>query len=228
MKRLFAYLLLAAGVVMILPDTGNAIPAFARKHGFNCNMCHTSFVKLNDWGQRFRNNGYQVPGQQGLEKNVIETAPPISIRTSTGATLYHSKQEHYLGGTTAGNTSGFGIYGFDLLAAGVLHKNISFLIIYTPRVDEPTSDYKSADASQPGALESANIVFSNLIPDVLNLRIGRFEPAFHAISSKRSYYIMQPYEIYSSQSPSGGFTTMTTSLVLTDRSGLIRHHYILE
>ncbi|MCX6832372.1 MAG: hypothetical protein NT028_09630 [candidate division Zixibacteria bacterium] len=205
MKRLFAYLSLAAGVIMILPDTGDAIPAFARKHGFNCNMCHTSFTKLNDWGQRFRNNGYQVPGQQGLEKNVIETAPPISIRTSTGATLYHSKQEDYFEGTTAGNTSGFGIYGFDLLAAGVLHKNISFLMIYTPRVDEPTSDYKGTDASQPGALESANIVFSNLIPNVLNLRIGRFEPAYHAISSKRSYYIMQPYEIYSYQSRSGGF-----------------------
>lgn len=205
MKRLSAYLLLTAGVIMILPDTGSAIPAFARKHGFNCNMCHTSFVKLNDWGQRFRNNGYQVPGQQGLEKNVIETAPPISIRTSTGATLYHSKQEDAAGNTTAGNTNGFGFHGFDLLAAGVLHKNISFLMIYTPRVDEPTSDYKGTDASQPGALESANIVFSNLIPDALNLRIGRFEPAYHVISSKRSYYIMQPYEIYSFQSPSGGF-----------------------
>jgi hypothetical protein len=204
-KRLLAFVMLTTVLIMLLPETGSAIPAFARKHGFNCNMCHTSFVKLNDWGQRFRNNGYQIPGQQGLEKNVIETAPPLSIRTSTGATLYHSQRENSLGGTTAGNTNGFGIHGFDLLAAGVLHKNISFLMIYTPRVDEPTSDYRGTDASQPGALESANIVFSNLIPDVLNLRIGRFEPAYHAISSKRSYYIMQPYEIYSYQSPSGGF-----------------------
>ena len=205
MRRLLAFLMLTTVLIMLLPETGSAIPAFARKHGFNCNMCHTSFVKLNDWGQRFRNNGYQVPGQQGLEKNVIETAPPISIRTSTGATLYHSKKEHPVGYTDAGNTNGFGVYGFDLLAAGVLHKNISFLLIYTPRVDEPTSDYKGTDASQPGALESANIVFRNLVPDALNLRIGRFEPAYHAISSKRSYYIMQPYEIYSYQSPSGGF-----------------------
>jgi hypothetical protein len=226
MKRLFAYLLLAASVMIILPDTGNAIPAFARKHGFNCNMCHTSFTKLNDWGQRFRDNGYQVPGQEGREKNVIETAPPLSIRTSTGATLYHSKQESSFGGTTAGNTNGFGIRGFDLLAAGVLHKNISFLMIYTPRVDEPTSDYKGADASQPGALESANIVFSNLVQDALSLRIGRFEPAYHAISSKRSYYLMQPYEIYAYQSPSGGFNYDDNQfgIELTGRSSVGTHY----
>ena len=226
MRRLLAFLMLTTVLIMLLPETGSAIPAFARKHGFNCNMCHTSFIKLNDWGQRFRNNGYQVPGQQGLEKNVIETAPPISIRTSTGATLYHSKPEVSHGGTVAGNTNGFGIYGFDLLAAGVLHKNISFLMIYTPRVDEPTSDYKGTDASQPGALESANIVFSNLIPDALNLRVGRFEPAYHPISSKRSYYIMQPYEIYSYQSPSGGFNYDDNQfgIELTGQSSMGTHY----
>lgn len=209
MKKLSIILLPVICILILLPDTGSAIPAFARKHGFNCNMCHTSFVKLNDFGQRFRGDGYQLPGQEGYEKNVIETAPPLSIRTSTGSTLYHSKANaaDSLGHT--GTTSGMGFYGFDILTAGVLHKNISFLMIYTPRIDEPTSDYKGTDASQPGSLESANIVFSNLIPDALNLRIGRFEPAYHGISSKRSYYIQQPYEVY-------GFLTPASSFVFDD------------
>jgi hypothetical protein len=201
MKRLLALLLLVTMLIM-LPETGSAIPAFARKHGFNCNMCHTSFTKLNDWGQRFRDNGYQIPGQEGREKNVIETAPPLSIRTSTGATLYHSKKENE---SDAGTTSGFGFHGLDLLAAGVLHKNISFLMIYTPRVDEPTSDFLGTDAGQTASLESANIVFSNLVQDALSLRIGRFEPAYHAISSKRSYYLIQPYEVYTYQRQGSGF-----------------------
>ena len=60
-------------------------------------------------------------------------------------------------------TGGFGLKGLDLLAAGVMHKNISVLVIYTPRIDEPFADYTGMDGSQPGALESASIIFSNII-----------------------------------------------------------------
>lgn len=185
-----------AAFIYIIPQQGNAIPAFARKYGFNCNMCHTSFTKLNDFGQRFRNHGYQIPGQEGGEKNVFETAPPLALRTMVGHKIYSSDQ------TT---TSGFNYFGLDLLAAGVLHKNISFLLIYTPRVDEPGADYTGADPSQPAALESANIVFSNILEKYTNVRVGRFEPAYHLISSKRSYYILSDYEVYGFQSPSNGF-----------------------
>ena len=31
-----------------------AAPVFARKYGFKCTMCHSSFPRLNDFGQRFR------------------------------------------------------------------------------------------------------------------------------------------------------------------------------
>lgn len=159
MRKLSILLVLVAGTTFLLPEVSNAIPAFARKHGFNCNMCHTSFTKLNDFGQRFRDNGYQLPGQAGLEKNIIETFPPLSIRTSTGGTLYHANWRTKSDAVN-GTTNGFGFYSFDFLAAGVLHKNISFLMIYTPRVDEPTSDFYGHNAGQNGSLESANIVFT--------------------------------------------------------------------
>jgi hypothetical protein len=177
-----------------------AIPAFARKHSFNCNMCHVGFPKLNDWGQRFRDNGYQVPGQEGLEKTVFQTAIPLAFRTNAGGTLYSN---------SLGTTYGFHLYGLDLLAGGVLHKNISFLFIYTPRIDEPAADFTGSGAgnnpAQLAALESANVVFSNLVQDKLNLRVGRFEPAYQLLSSKRLYYILQPYEIYGFMGSQNGF-----------------------
>jgi hypothetical protein len=86
--------------------------------------------------------------------------------------------------------------GLDLLAAGVLHKNVSVLVIYTPRIDEPFADYTGTSEAQPGALESASIIFSNIVPKVLNVRVGRFEPAYHMFSSKRSYYLLGGYEVY--------------------------------
>jgi len=183
--------LTAVFALLLLSQTALAIPAFARKYGFNCNMCHVAFPKLNDWGQRFRDNGYQIPGQQGLEKTVFEDGIPFAIRTNAGYSLY---------GTAGQTAGGFHLYGLDLLAGGVLHKNISFFFVYTPRIDEPAANYigpgDGNNPSQLAAIESANVVFSNIIQDKLNLRIGRFEPGFQLLSSKRLYYILQPFEIY--------------------------------
>ena len=200
MKKSGLLLLVLFVLELMIPAAGQAIPAFVRKHGFNCNSCHAGYPKLNDFGQRFRDNGYQIPGQEGKESNVFHTPPPIAVRTSTGLSGYNTDK------TT---TSGFDMFGLDLLAAGAMHKNISFLFIYTPRVDEPSADYTGPDngrnPAQLGAFESGSVVFSNLAQGLLNLRIGRFEPAFHAISSKRSFYLMQPYEIYSFSTPASGF-----------------------
>jgi hypothetical protein len=191
MKKTILFLLLGVVIVLATCRPLAAIPAFARKHGFNCNMCHTAYPKLNDFGQRFRNNGYQIPGQSGLESTVFESALPLALRTTAGYTVSTN---------TNGTTAGFGLYGLDMLAAGVLHKNISFMFIYTPRIDEPSADFhgpdNGANPAQTAAIESASLVFSNLAGEKLNLRIGRFEPAYHLFSSKRPYYIGQTYEIY--------------------------------
>src|SRR5512136_1913524 len=134
MKKRLIVTLSAVLALLVFGQTVSAIPAFARKYGFNCNMCHVAFPKLNDWGQRFRDNGYQIPGQQGLEKTVFENGNgiPIALRTTTGYSLYGS------GGQA---TRGFHLYGLDLLGGGVLHKNISFFFVYTPRLDEPAADW---------------------------------------------------------------------------------------
>jgi hypothetical protein len=199
MKTLHAFFACVLVALLLAPATSNAIPAFARKYGFNCNMCHTAYTKLNDFGQRYRDNGYQIPGQQGGEKTVFDIAPPLSMRTTAGLSTYS---------TSAGTTAGFNLFGLDLLAAGVLHKNISFLLIYTPRIDEPAADYRGPDLAGPaqtGTLESANLVFSNVVQDALNFRVGRFEPAYHPFSSKRKYTIFAPYDVYTFGTPSNTF-----------------------
>jgi hypothetical protein len=200
MKKVCLLLLALLVLSVVMPANSQAIPAFARKHGFNCNMCHTAYAKLNDFGQRFRDDGYQIPGQEGKEKNVFDTPPPIAIRTSTGLSGYDSENT---------STAGFDMFGLDLLAAGVMHKNISFLFIYTPRIDEPAADYTGSQGgtnpAQLGAFESGSIVFSNVIQNALNVRVGRFEPAYRAISSKRSFYLTEPYEVYLFSTPGNSF-----------------------
>src|SRR5215475_6591084 len=38
----------------------HAIPAFARKYGLRCSACHESWPMLNFFGQKFKDNGYQL------------------------------------------------------------------------------------------------------------------------------------------------------------------------
>ena len=43
-------------------QTAEAIPAFAQKYTLNCTTCHTAPPQINTFGERFLENGYQLPG----------------------------------------------------------------------------------------------------------------------------------------------------------------------
>ena len=85
-RNLAVYSLLTVVVVPVLWVAGisdaEAVPAFARKYDMTCNVCHTRQPRLNPFGQRFMENGYQLPG------------------TADGGT----KEKHLLGGELNGVT----------------------------------------------------------------------------------------------------------------------------
>ncbi len=51
-------------VFSILVEDALAIPAFARKYGFSCNVCHSPAPKLKPYGDEFARNGFTIPGQE--------------------------------------------------------------------------------------------------------------------------------------------------------------------
>jgi hypothetical protein len=68
-----------------LVPTANAIPAFARKYGVACNVCHVpGFPKLNDFGNQFRDQGYQFGADQDLPtyEGITMGYWPVSFRTT--------------------------------------------------------------------------------------------------------------------------------------------------
>src|SRR5712691_12786878 len=57
------FLAAALGIVFLLlavSQSANALPAFARKYGLRCSACHESWPMLNYFGQKFKDNGYQL------------------------------------------------------------------------------------------------------------------------------------------------------------------------
>jgi hypothetical protein len=203
--------LIAINVLALWPAKSAAIPVFARKYGFNCTMCHSAFPRLNDFGTRYRQNGYQLPNREHDEKTVLESPTPFAMRLSAGYT-----SERYTHVSDAEDTRGFMMNGLDLLSAGLLGRNIGYFLVYTPEIAE-----SRGVEGQTGSLEMASVVFSNIGSPWLNVRVGRFEPAYAAFSVKR-HLTFSPYDIYEYGAPSGlAFSETQEGIELTgnNRSG---------
>ncbi|HUU01241.1 MAG TPA: hypothetical protein VM425_07380 [Myxococcota bacterium] len=182
--------LVLVGVLIWLASPVGAVPIFARKYGFNCSMCHSNYPRLNDFGQRYRQNGYQLPGREGDEKTVLESPPPIAARTSLGFNVQQAAGKEQ-------DLNQFQLNGLDLLSAGLVYRNIGYMVVYLP----PIPAFRGV-TDQAGALEMASVVFSNVASPWLNVRVGRFEPALVAFSAKRQL-TASPYEAYELAFPSG-------------------------
>jgi len=176
----------------LLPSTAAAVPVFARKYGVNCTLCHSAYPRLNDFGTRFRMNGYQLPGKESEERTVLETPAPFAARISGGFDLVRQ-----YGAASPEDVTQFRLEGLDLLSAGVLGRHLGYLAVYVPPIPAARGL-----AGQEGTLEMASAVFRHLGTSWLNLRVGRFEPAYVAFSAKRQLSA-SPYEIYGFASPGG-------------------------
>src|SRR6516225_6053110 len=167
---LFLSLALSPAFASPIPK-GNvhAIPAFARKYGMPCSSCHEAWPKLSPFGQQFKDNGYQMGNERDAPIYQNPAYWPVAFRITPN---WHLEENHHLpvddgaGGTTYANvhTQGFDFGGLDILTAGTLAKNISFLLV-------PSSDELGAFH-----FESVNIRFDNMFNSPwVNFKGGKFE-----------------------------------------------------
>ena len=166
---LYAVVLLA--IVLIDCHPAKAIPAFARKYGMPCSSCHEAWPKLSPFGQAFKDNGYQMGNDR--DAPIFQQAAywPIALRITPNWHLETANHVIVDGADGSQNTAlaniktnGFDYTGMDMLTAGTLAKNFSFLLV-------PSSD-------ETGAFhfESANLRFSNILNSTwFNIKVGKFE-----------------------------------------------------
>jgi hypothetical protein len=176
--------------------TGNvrAIPAFARKYGLPCSACHTAWPELNNFGQTFRDNGYQLNNDHDSPIFQDPGYFPITFRITP---QWHRESinnqalddpNNPTGPQVNGRVTqhGFDLSGFDMWATGTLYKNISFSIL------------PSADSTGAFHFENAFIRFDNLKGSRwLNLRLGKFE-LDNMISEKRFLFLSNNGGLYQS------------------------------
>jgi hypothetical protein len=159
-----------------------AIPAFARKYSLSCSACHEAWPKLNNFGQAFRDNGYQLGNGYDALITQVPSYWPITFRITPNWHRENNERvavDNIAGDPASGqsersvSTSGFDLSGIDIWAAGVLVKNISFVVL------------PSSDPNGNFHFEAAWIRFDNLAGSRwANLKVGKFE-LDNPISEKR-------------------------------------------
>src|ERR1700752_565597 len=107
--------LLLVFLVLSSSQNANALPAFARKYGLPCSACHESWPMLNYFGQKFKDNGYQLMNDRDapIWQNpsywpVTFRMTPIWHRVSTGKVAVDQGS-----GIARVTSSGFDLSGLD-------------------------------------------------------------------------------------------------------------------
>jgi hypothetical protein len=168
-----ALFLLSAFVFLAGSRQAHAIPAFARKYGLRCSACHESWPMLNFFGQKFKDNGYQLMNDRDapIWQNpgywpVTFRMTPVWHRVSVGKV----EEDVYSGGAVSGSTigrlttSGFDLSGLDFHTGGTLEKNFSFYLL-------PSSDPTGAFHFETVMARLDNVFHSPW----LNVKLGKFE-----------------------------------------------------
>ena len=70
-------------LVMAGSQRANALPAFARKYGLRCSACHESWPMLNYFGQKFKDNGYQLMNDRDAPIWQNPSYWPVTFRMTT-------------------------------------------------------------------------------------------------------------------------------------------------
>jgi hypothetical protein len=145
----------------------SAIPAFARKYGLRCSACHESWPMLNFFGQKFKDNGYQLMNDRDspIWQNpgywpIVFRITPIWHRVSTNSVATDQSPT----GAQKITTSGFDLSGLDFHTGGTLEKNFSFYVL-------PSSDPTAAFHFETVMARLDNLGGSPW----LNIKLGKFE-----------------------------------------------------
>ena len=180
------------GLVQDVRDA-QAIPAFARKYDFACNVCHVpGFPKLNDTGNLFRDQGYQfgmdqeLPTWEGLTKGYW----PVSFRTTAG---YELASQHVNGGSAT--TGGVWSATLDVLSFGILDRNISYGIVFTGATANPGNSAVVLESVFTRLMNLERFVGGPTNTYLMNLKVGKFELDI-PFSEKRSPTLNNSFVMY--------------------------------
>jgi hypothetical protein len=181
-------LVVALMLPVLFPSDAWAIPAFARKYGVSCNLCHSTVPRLNAFGEQFAGNGFELVIGEAA-RDTLDTGDPLlrlirrldfALRMDLFATVLTPVQRD------AANIDLQTPYGIKLLSGGVLADRISYYMYF----------YMSERGEVTG-LEDAYVQFTDIASSGVSAIVGQFQvsdPLFKR-ELRLQYEDYQPYRV---------------------------------
>lgn len=175
-------ILFTVSIFLIFPRDAEAVAQWARKYKADCTMCHTAFPRLNNFGEKFMRNGFQMPDEESdgdtEGKDKISNSLFIdNVGNWLGARLSLIPLKYQTNGVTIDgkNESALEIGNpnwLQLFVAGSIFKNVSIFI--------------EQEFEGDGAKFSwFHLFFTNLADTYVNFQVGKLSPVDFAPLSDR-------------------------------------------
>ncbi|MEE9153193.1 MAG: hypothetical protein V3U42_03810 [candidate division NC10 bacterium] len=166
---------------LLLPRSALAVPAFARKYQLQCTTCHTRPPRLNSFGERFLENGYQIPGTMDggiVEKlklgnvslGLVNNYFAVRLRGNFYRQFDFDKQRIVDGEPKDTKELAFPEI-LNLFFAGTLAENVGTFIEMEGNFEEEKVEFER------GMLTFNNLLHNWVGPNVAHLRIGKLDPS---------------------------------------------------
>jgi len=175
-------------------EASAAIPAFARKYGASCALCHAPFPRLTAFGERFAGNGFEFqPGeapsdtvQTGDDELRLQDALPLAIRFDAFAQANT--------GTARGETEADlqAPFNIKLLTGGQVTDGVSYYMYFF-----------LSERGEVAGLEDAYVQFTDIGGSGVSVMAGQFQvsdPLFKR-ELRLEYEDYQVYRVNVGRSP---------------------------
>ncbi len=162
----------------------NAIPAFARKYQFSCQVCHTpAMPRLKAYGDDFAGAGFRLADVEapryfvpvGDDKLSLLREVPLALRFE-GFLSYNYDDE---------KNADFGVpWGLKLLSGGEISKKLSYYFYFF-----------MGERGEIAGIEDAFIMYHDLFGSGVNISFGQFQ-ACDPLYKRELRYTLEDYKIY--------------------------------
>ena len=189
--------LTVAPVPWLFPERqAEAVPAFARKYKVECTVCHTRPPRLNTFGERFLENGYQIPGTQdgGIVEKLKLGNVTLGLVHNYFAVRLRGNVYRQFDFETENEVKDTKELAFpevvNLFFAGTLTKNVGTFIEIEGNFEEDEVEFERT------ILSFNNLLSDHIGPNVAHLRFGKLDPsAYFSFPTHRQQLLPVPAKL---------------------------------
>lgn len=161
--------LVATGVltsVLVLwpPGEAEAIPAFARKYGVSCSLCHQPAPRLNAFGEQFAANGFQFALDEEPVDAVETGDAELHLLERIPLAIRFDAYVQALGSSDTPDSDLQTPWAIKLLSGGQIADNISYYLYFF-----------MSERGEVAGLEDAYVQFSDVAGSGVDLLVGQFQ-----------------------------------------------------